>query len=81
MYGRQRVTKHIFYFELEEGSRRQIGQLLRYKDMLQHHIKKCNINTWHWERLATKRPQWSVHIKTKVQNFEEHRHWMIDATN
>jgi hypothetical protein len=69
----QRVAKHIFYSELEEGKLKQGGQLLRYKDVLKRHMKGCGIEPSQWEKQAALRPEWRALVKTKVRDFELQR--------
>ena len=75
----QRVAKRIFYSELEEGKRKHGGQLLRYKDVLKRHMKKCNITPSRWEQHAAKRSEWKALVKTKVFDFESRRRSELDA--
>ncbi|KAG7295806.1 hypothetical protein JYU34_004672 [Plutella xylostella] len=74
----QRVAKRIFYSELEEGKRKHGGQLLRYKDVLKRHMKRCGIEPSQWEKHAALRPEWRALVKTKVRDFEVHRRAELD---
>ncbi|KAL0860281.1 hypothetical protein ABMA27_009699 [Loxostege sticticalis] len=75
----ERVAKRIFYAELEEGKRKHGGQLLRYKDVLKRHMKKCNIEPSQWERQAAKRPEWRSMVKAKIFDFEAKRRSDLDT--
>ncbi|CAH2100266.1 unnamed protein product [Euphydryas editha] len=55
------------------------GQLLRYKDVLKRHMKRCSIYSLLWEKQAARRPEWRVLVKTSVQNFEDRRLYELDA--
>ena len=65
-----RIAKRIFYSELQVGKRKQGGQLLRYKDVLKRHMKRCDMNPSEWETIAADRPQWRRIVNTKVSEFE-----------
>lgn len=69
----QRLAKHIFFSELEEGKRKHGGQLLRFKDVLKRHFKKCDIDSSLWETQAADRSTWRSWIQSKVHNFEINR--------
>ncbi|XP_061724969.1 uncharacterized protein LOC133530908 [Cydia pomonella] len=60
-----RVAKRVFYSELEEGKRKQGGQLLRYKDVLKRHMKNCDIEPLQWEKQAANRPGWRSLFKKR----------------
>ncbi|KAJ2945076.1 hypothetical protein O0L34_g9131 [Tuta absoluta] len=75
----ERVAKRIFYSELEEGKRKQGGQLLRYKDVQKRHMKRCNIEPTQWEGLAAQRPEWRGLVKRRIREFEEQRKADLDA--
>lgn len=75
----QRVAKRIFYSELEEGKRKQGGQLLRYKDVLKRHMKRCDIDPAQWEQQAAIRPEWRSLVKASVYQFENCRRSELDA--
>ncbi|KAJ2950085.1 hypothetical protein O0L34_g11426 [Tuta absoluta] len=75
----ERVAKRIFYSELEEGKRKQGGQLLRYKDVQKRHMKRCNIEPTQWEGLAAQRPEWRGMVKRRIRKFEEQRKADLDA--
>lgn len=75
----ERVAKRIFYSELEEGKRKHGGQLLRYKDVLKRHMKRCNIEPSRWESLAAQRPEWREIVRKGIREFEEQRLADLDA--
>lgn len=75
----QRVAKRIFYSELEEGKRKQGGQLLRYKDVLKRHLKRCNIEPSQWAQLAVTRSEWRGVVNSKVYDFENQRRIDLDT--
>lgn len=45
----ERVVKHIFYSEFEEGKRKLGRQLLRYMDVLKRLMKRCDIDRAGWK--------------------------------
>ncbi|KAJ0183878.1 hypothetical protein K1T71_000301 [Dendrolimus kikuchii] len=69
----ERVAKRIFFSELEEGKRNHGGPLLRYKDVLKRHMKRCNIEPSRWESLAAQRPEWRRMVNSQVREFEVQR--------
>lgn len=75
----KRTAKCIFFSELEEGKRKHGGQLLRYKDVLKRHMKKCDIEPSEWEQMAIRRPEWRTLVKTRVKDFEDKRCSELDA--
>lgn len=74
-----RVAKQTFYSELQEGKRKQGGQLLRYKDVLKRHMTRCAINPAQWETLAADRSLWRHTVNTKVYAFESNRRNELDT--
>ncbi|CAG9132949.1 unnamed protein product [Plutella xylostella] len=74
-----RVAKRIFYSELQEGKRKQGGQILRYKDVLKRHMKRCHLDSSRWESMAADRPAWRHTVRTKVFEFERRRREELDA--
>lgn len=75
----ERVAKRILYSELKEGKRKVGGQLLRYKDVLKRHLKRCDIEPAHWESLAARRPEWRRLVKARVAGYEERRKKELNA--
>ncbi|CAG9136099.1 unnamed protein product [Plutella xylostella] len=75
----ERVAKRILYSELKEGKRKVGGQLLRYKDVLKRHLKRCDIEPAHWESLAARRPDWRRLVKARVAGYEERRKKELNA--
>nr|VZI42177.1 unnamed protein product [Spirometra erinaceieuropaei] len=54
----ERLPKRLFYGDVATGSRRQGGQIRRYKDTLKSSLKRLQINPTNWEELALDRPTW-----------------------
>nr|VZI15977.1 unnamed protein product [Spirometra erinaceieuropaei] len=52
----ERLPKRLFYGDVATGSRRQRGQIRRYKDTLKSSLKCLQINPTNWEELALDRP-------------------------
>nr|VZI09662.1 unnamed protein product [Spirometra erinaceieuropaei] len=52
----ERLPKRLFYGDVARGSRRQGGQIRRYKDTLKSSLKCLQINPTNWEELALDRP-------------------------
>nr|VZI37041.1 unnamed protein product [Spirometra erinaceieuropaei] len=48
----ERLPKRLFYGDVASGSRRQGGQIRRYKDTLKSSLKRRQINPTNWEELA-----------------------------
>nr|VZI52773.1 unnamed protein product [Spirometra erinaceieuropaei] len=55
------------------GSRRQGGQIRRYKDNLKSSLKRLQINPTNWEELAINRPTWRRTVKTGAAINEANR--------
>nr|VZI43232.1 unnamed protein product [Spirometra erinaceieuropaei] len=68
-----RLPKRIFYGDFATGSRRQGGQIRRYKDTLKSSLKHLQINPTNWEELALDRPTWRRKVKTGVAIYEANR--------
>ncbi|BHF57866.1 hypothetical protein SprV_0100081200 [Sparganum proliferum] len=60
----ERLPKRFFYGDVATGSRRQAGQIYRYKDTLKTSLKRLQINPANWEDLARDRPTWRRAVKT-----------------
>nr|VZI32098.1 unnamed protein product [Spirometra erinaceieuropaei] len=69
----ERLTKRLFYGEVATGSRRQEGQIRRYKDTLKSSLKRLQINPIDWEKLALDRPTWRRTVKTGAAIYEANR--------
>ncbi|BHF77103.1 hypothetical protein SprV_0502020500 [Sparganum proliferum] len=60
----ERLPKRLFYGDVATGSRRQGGQIRRYKDTLKSSLKRLQINPTNWGDLARDRPTWRRTVKT-----------------
>ncbi|BHF70263.1 hypothetical protein SprV_0301331300 [Sparganum proliferum] len=69
----ERLPKRLFYGDVATGSRRQGGQIRRYKDTLKPSLKRLKINTTNWEELALDRPTWKRTVKTGAAIYEANR--------
>ncbi|VDL98303.1 unnamed protein product [Schistocephalus solidus] len=54
----ERLRKRLFYGVVAKGSRRQGGQMRRYKDTLKTSLKQLQLNPVNWEDLTRNRPAW-----------------------
>ncbi|BHF73860.1 hypothetical protein SprV_0401694400 [Sparganum proliferum] len=66
----ERLPKRLFYGDVATGSRRQEGQIRRYKDTLKSSLKPLQINSTNWEELALNRPTWRRTLKTGAAIYE-----------
>nr|VZI33775.1 unnamed protein product [Spirometra erinaceieuropaei] len=69
----ERLPKQLFYGDVATGSRRQGGEIRRYKDTLKSSLKRLQINTTNWEELARDRPTWRRTVKTGTAIYETNR--------
>nr|VZI09432.1 unnamed protein product [Spirometra erinaceieuropaei] len=69
----ERLPKRLFYGDVATGSRRQGGQIRRYKDTLKSSLKHLHINPTNWEELARDRPTWRRTVKTGAAIYEANR--------
>nr|VZI27965.1 unnamed protein product [Spirometra erinaceieuropaei] len=69
----ERLSKRLFYGDVATGSRRQGGQIRRYKDTLKSSLKRLQINPTNWEELALDRPTWRRTVKTVAAINEANR--------
>nr|VZI36609.1 unnamed protein product [Spirometra erinaceieuropaei] len=69
----ERLPKRLFYGDVSTGSRRQGGQIRRYKDTLKSSMKRLQINPTNWEELARDRPTWRRTVKTGAAIHEANR--------
>nr|VZI27641.1 unnamed protein product [Spirometra erinaceieuropaei] len=69
----ERLPKRLFYGDVATGSRRQGGQIRRYKDTLKSYLKRLQINPTNWEELAHDRPTWRRTVKTDAAIYEANR--------
>nr|VZI19879.1 unnamed protein product [Spirometra erinaceieuropaei] len=66
----ERLPKRLFYGDVATGSRRQGGQIRRYKDTLKSYLKRLQINPTNWEELALDRLTWRRKVKTAAAIYE-----------
>ncbi|BHF61466.1 hypothetical protein SprV_0100444000 [Sparganum proliferum] len=69
----ERLLKRLFYGDVATGSRRQGGQIRRYKDTLKSSLKRLQTNPTNWEELALDRPTWRRTVKTGAAIYEANR--------
>ncbi|BHF78807.1 hypothetical protein SprV_0602192200 [Sparganum proliferum] len=69
----ERLPKRLFYREVATGSRRQGGQIRRYKDTLKSYLKRLQINSTTWEDVACDRTTWKRTVKTGAAIYEANR--------
>nr|VZI09500.1 unnamed protein product [Spirometra erinaceieuropaei] len=64
------MVRQLHDGDVATGSRRQGGQIRRYKDTLKSALKRLKINRTDWEELALDRPTWSRIVKTGTAIYE-----------
>nr|VZI00676.1 unnamed protein product [Spirometra erinaceieuropaei] len=69
----ERLPKRLFYGDVATGSRRQGGQIRRYKDTLKSSLKRLHINPTNWEELARDRSTLRRTVKTGAAIYEANR--------
>ncbi|BHF69143.1 hypothetical protein SprV_0301218500 [Sparganum proliferum] len=69
----EQLPKRLFYGDVATGSRRQVGQIRRYKDTLKSSLKHLQINPTNWEELAFDRSTWRRTVKTGSAIYEANR--------
>nr|VZI07356.1 unnamed protein product [Spirometra erinaceieuropaei] len=69
----ERLPKRLFYGDVATGSRRQGGQIRRYKDTLKSSLKCLQIIPTKWEELALDRPTWRRTVKTGAAIYKANR--------
>nr|VZI18391.1 unnamed protein product [Spirometra erinaceieuropaei] len=69
----KRLPKRLFYGDVATGSRRQGGQIRRYKDTLKSSLKCLQINPTNREELALDRPTWRRTVKAGAAIYEANR--------
>nr|VZI16279.1 unnamed protein product [Spirometra erinaceieuropaei] len=69
----ERLPKRLFYGDVATGSRRQGGQIRRYKGTLKSSLKRLQINPTNWEELALDRLTWRGTVKTGAAIYEANR--------
>nr|VZI39498.1 unnamed protein product [Spirometra erinaceieuropaei] len=69
----ERLPKRLFYGDVSTGSRRQGGQIRRYKDTMKSSLKRLQINPIDWEELALDQPTWRRTVKTGAAIYEANR--------
>ena len=74
-----RLPKQLFFSELARGTRKQGGQVKRYKDNLKQSLRTCNVPVTGWESLAGNRAAWRQATHKGVKDFEDQRLASLDA--
>ena len=69
----ERLPKKVFFRELQEGKRSQVGQKKRYKDTLKASLKDFNIPTNSWKQATQDRTKWRYLIKKGASQYEAKR--------
>nr|VZI05413.1 unnamed protein product [Spirometra erinaceieuropaei] len=69
----ERLPKRLLYGDIATGSRRQGGQIRRYKDTLKSSMKRVQINPTDWAELALDRQTWRRTVKTGAAIYETNR--------
>ncbi|BHF76400.1 hypothetical protein SprV_0501949800 [Sparganum proliferum] len=69
----ERLPKRLFYGDVATGSRRQGGQIRRYKYTMKSFLKRLQINPTNWEELALDRSTWRRTVKTGAAIYEANR--------
>ena len=68
-----RLSKKVFYGELQEGKRSQGGQKKRYKDTLKASLKDFEIPMGSWAQTAQERSKWRGLINKGAALYEKKR--------
>nr|VZI20393.1 unnamed protein product [Spirometra erinaceieuropaei] len=69
----ERLPRRLFYGDVATGSRRQGGQIRRYKDTLKSSLRRLQINPTNWEGLARDLPTWRRTVETGAAIYEANR--------
>nr|VZI48646.1 unnamed protein product [Spirometra erinaceieuropaei] len=69
----ERLPNRLCFGDVATGSRRQGGQIRRYKDTLKSSLKRLQINPTNWDELAIDRPTWRRTVKTGAAIYEANR--------
>ena len=69
----ERPPKKVFYAELQEGKRSQVGQKKRYKDPLKASLNDFNIPTEFWEQVVQDRTKWRCLINKGAAQYDAKR--------
>ncbi|CAH1267017.1 TTC28 [Branchiostoma lanceolatum] len=65
-----RIPKDLLYGELISGKRRTGRPQLRFKDVCKRDLKALDINTEHWEDLASDRSRWRCTLFRQLKSGE-----------
>ena len=66
-----KITKHLYYGQLENGQRKVGALRTRYKDSLKASLKDFNIDVFTSEKAASDRPVWRKTIHNTALSLEE----------
>ncbi|BHF58937.1 hypothetical protein SprV_0100189200 [Sparganum proliferum] len=69
----ERLPKRLFYGDVATGSRRQGGQIRRYKDTVKSSQRRLQINPTNWKDLALDPPTRRRTVKTGAVIYESNR--------
>ena len=67
----ERLSKTVFYGELQEGKRSQCGQKKCYKDTLKASLKDFDIPIRSWEQTAQERSKWRGLVNKGAALYEK----------
>nr|VZI24283.1 unnamed protein product [Spirometra erinaceieuropaei] len=67
------LPKRLVYGDVVMGSRRQGGQIHRYRDTLKSYLKRLKINQANWEELARDLLKWRTTVKMGAAIYEANR--------
>ncbi|CAH1266854.1 Hypp3594 [Branchiostoma lanceolatum] len=65
-----RIPKDLLYGELISGKRRTWRPQLRFKDVCKRDLKALDIDTEHWEDLASDRSRWRCTLSSQLKSGE-----------
>ena len=68
-----RIPKDLLYGELAVGSRLAGRPRLRFRDVCNRDLKRCNISTSTWENRADDRAAWRLTVRQGTQRAEDER--------
>jgi len=66
-----RIPKDILYGQLATGKRDTGRPQLHYRDVVKRDLKALEINTEHWEELATDRSSWRSTLTVQLKTGED----------
>ena len=69
-----RMSKAVFFSELQEGKRDRGAPRKRYKDQLKRQLAQAGISHQSWQQEASNRDSWRLSVRKASCEFEAERH-------